>query len=244
MEASGADQEEACLMAVVQRERSVERPPSLGDLPGLDSAQPGASSWEPPASLATQDADTNVPSMSDPRIVPHHGVTPTLASDVFIADTARVIGDVHMGPGSSLWYGAVLRGDVFHIRLGARVNIQDMAMVHVTHDRFPTLIEDDVTVGHKAMLHGCTVKRGALIGMGAMVMDEAVIGEEALVAAGAVVTPGTLVEPRWLMVGSPARPRRELRPEELLRLRRSAEHYAALAQGYRDEGHGALGGSS
>jgi carbonic anhydrase/acetyltransferase-like protein (isoleucine patch superfamily) len=182
--------------------------------------------------------------MLDPRIVSHHGVVPTLASDVFIADTARVIGDVHMGPGSSLWYGAVLRGDVFHIRVGARVNIQDMAMVHVTTDRFPTLIEDDVTVGHQAMLHGCTIKRGALIGMGAMIMDQAVIGEEALVAAGAVVTPGTIVEPRTLMVGSPARPRRPLGPEELENLAWSARHYAELAHGYRAGGHGVLGGGS
>mgnify|MGYP001312701668 CR=1 FL=1 len=181
--------------------------------------------------------------MSDPRIVPHHGVTPTLADNVFVADTARVIGDVHIGEGSSVWYGAVLRGDVFHIRIGARVNIQDMTMIHVTTDRFETTIEDDVTIGHKAMLHGCTIRRGALIGMGAMIMDQAGIGEEAMVAAGAVVTPGTQVEPRTLMVGAPARARRALREDELDNLRWSAQHYAELAAGYQASGQGLPGGT-
>ena len=179
--------------------------------------------------------------MSDPRIVPHHGVTPRLAPGVFVADTARVIGDVEIGEASSIWYGAVVRGDVFHIRIGARVNIQDMTMVHVTTDRFATVIEDDVTVGHKAMLHGCTIRRGALIGMGATVMDEAVIGEEAMVAAGAVVTPGTVVAPRTLMVGAPARPRRLLSPEELDNLRGSAGHYAELAASYGSPGSSEAG---
>jgi carbonic anhydrase/acetyltransferase-like protein (isoleucine patch superfamily) len=179
--------------------------------------------------------------MSDPRIVPHHGVTPSLAPSVFVADTARVIGDVEIGEASSIWYGAVVRGDVFHIRIGARVNIQDMTMIHVTTDRFATVIEDDVTVGHKAMLHGCTIRRGALIGMGATIMDQAVIGEEAMVAAGAVVTPGTEVPPRTLMVGAPARPRRSLSEEELDDLRRSASHYAALAQTYTASGNGEAG---
>ena len=179
--------------------------------------------------------------MSDPRIVSHHGVTPSLAPSVFVADTARVIGDVEIGEASSIWYGAVVRGDVFHIRIGARVNIQDMTMIHVTTDRFATVIEDDVTVGHKAMLHGCTIRRGALIGMGATIMDQAVIGEEAMVAAGAVVTPGTEVPPRTLMVGAPARPRRSLSPEELDDLRWSASHYAALAQTYMAPVNGEAG---
>ena len=181
---------------------------------------------------------TRVSPMADPRIVTHRGVTPTFGEDVFVADTARVIGDVVMGPQCSVWYGTVIRGDVFHIRIGARVNIQDMTMIHVTTDRFETRIEDDVTIGHKAMLHGCTVGRGALIGMGATVMDRAVIGEESIVAAGAVVTPGTVVEPRTLVVGSPARPRRALREDELADLRKSASHYVDIAAVYLSEGHG------
>jgi carbonic anhydrase/acetyltransferase-like protein (isoleucine patch superfamily) len=182
--------------------------------------------------------------MADPRIVTHRGVTPSLGQDVFVADTARIIGDVHLGPQCSVWYGTIIRGDVFHIRIGARVNIQDMTMIHVTTDRFETRIEDDVTIGHKAMLHGCTIGRGALIGMGATVMDQAVIGEEAIVAAGAVVTPGTLVEPRTLVVGSPARPRRALREDELENLRSSASHYVDIAATYLAEGHGLTEGGA
>lgn len=182
--------------------------------------------------------------MDDPRIVTHHGVTPTFGQDVFVADTARVIGDVVLGPQCSVWYGTVIRGDVFHIRIGSRVNIQDMTMIHVTTDRFETRIEDDVTIGHKAMLHGCTIGRGALIGMGATVMDQAVIGEESIVAAGAVVTPGTIVEPRTLVVGSPARPRRPLRDDELENLRRSASHYVDIAATYLADGHGQTGATS
>ena len=111
-------------------------------------------------------------------------------------------------------------------------------MIHVTTDRFATEIGDDVTIGHKAMLHGCTIGRGALIGMGATVMDEAVIGEESIVAAGAIVTPGTVVPPRTLVVGSPARPRRPLRDEELEQLRLSASHYVHIASTYLEQGHG------
>ncbi len=176
--------------------------------------------------------------MSDPRIVTYGSATPTLGEDVFVADTARVIGDVVLGPRCSVWYGTVIRGDVHHIRIGARVNLQDMTMIHVTTDRFATEIGDDVTIGHKAMLHGCTIGRGALIGMGATVMDEAVIGEESIVAAGAIVTPGTVVPPRTLVVGSPARPRRPLRDEELEQLRLSASHYVHIASTYLAQGHG------
>jgi len=184
---------------------------------------------------------TRVLLMTDPRIVTYQGVAPTFGEDVFVADTARVIGDVVLGPQCSVWYGTVIRGDVFPIRIGARVNIQDMSMIHVTTDRYATEIGDDVTIGHKAMLHGCTVRRGALIGMGATVMDQAVIGEEAIVGAGAVVTPGTIVEPRTLVVGAPAKPRRALREEELAFLRYSASHYADIASNYLADGHGRVG---
>ncbi|MGM0574986.1 MAG: gamma carbonic anhydrase family protein [Myxococcota bacterium] len=178
--------------------------------------------------------------MGDPRMLSHHDVTPTLGRDVFVADTARIIGDTRVGDGSSIWFGTVLRGDVHHIRVGRRVNIQDLCMVHVTTATHPTLIEDDVTVGHRVVLHGCTVKRGALVGMGAVVMDEAVIGEEAMVGAGALVTPGTVIEPRTLAVGAPARARRGLTDEELRSLRESAAHYEALAASYLARGVGAV----
>ena len=176
--------------------------------------------------------------VNEPYLIPHHGTCPDVANDVFIADTARVIGDVVLGEGTSVWYGAVIRGDVFHIRIGRRVNIQDLTMVHVTTDRYATVIEDDVTVGHRAILHGCTIKRGALIGMGAIVMDGAVVGEGAMIAAGALVTPKTEVAPNTLWIGSPARMKRPLSEEEQAHLAQSAEHYYNLSQTYRTQGLG------
>lgn len=167
-------------------------------------------------------------------VLDHHGVTPTIGPRVFIADTARVIGDVHIGEASSIWYGSVVRGDVHHIRIGARVNIQDLSVLHVTSGRHPTVVGDDVTVGHRAILHGCTIEARALVGMGATVMDQAVVGEESMVGAGALVTPGTVVPPRTLMIGSPARPTRLLSDAELIWLRESAQHYVALAATYLD----------
>lgn len=173
-----------------------------------------------------------------PSILPHHGVLPTLGQRVFVADTARIIGDVVLGDACSVWFGTVIRGDVFHIRIGARVNIQDMTMIHVTTGRSATVVGDDVTIGHRATLHGCTVERGALIGMGAIVLDDATVGEEAMVAAGALVPPGATIPPRTLAVGVPARPKRDLRPDELEHVRGSAAHYVRIAGTYLDAGIG------
>jgi len=169
----------------------------------------------------------------DPRIHSYNGLWPTVGADVFIADTARVIGDVHLGDGTSVWYGTVVRGDVFPIRVGKRVNLQDLTVVHVTTGRFATLIEDDVTVGHRAIIHGATVRSGALIGMGAIIMDGAEVGAEAMVGAGALVTPGTVIPPAMLAVGSPAKAVRALRPDELAKMRMSAPHYFEIAAAYR-----------
>ena len=126
-----------------------------------------------------------------------------------------MVGDVEIGEDSSVWYGAVLRGDVHSIRVGARSNIQDQSTIHVTRDLYPAAIGDEVTVGHRAVVHGCRVHDGALVGIGAIVLDGAVIGEGAWVAAGALVTPGTVVEPRTLVAGVPARPIRALAADEL-----------------------------
>jgi gamma-carbonic anhydrase len=174
-------------------------------------------------------------STGDPRILSHHGVTPVLGPGVFVADTARVIGDVSVGADSSIWFGSVVRGDVFHVRLGERVNVQDGSVLHVTTGRHACVVEDDVTVGHRAVLHGCTVRRGALIGIGAIVMDGAEVGQEALVGAGALVPPGMVVEPRTLVMGAPARVRRDVSAEELAWLRGSSGRYVALARSYREE---------
>jgi len=179
---------------------------------------------------------------TDPRFVAYDGVEPTVAPDVFVADTARVIGDVTLGAGSSVWYGTVVRGDVFPIRVGERVSLQDGTIVHVTTGRFATTIGDDVTVGHRAVLHGCTVEDGALIGMNAVVMDEAVIGAGAMVAAGALVTPGTVIPPGMVAMGSPARPVRPLRDNERAFLTYSASHYVDIAATYLAQGDGRVEG--
>jgi carbonic anhydrase/acetyltransferase-like protein (isoleucine patch superfamily) len=148
---------------------------------------------------------------------------------------ATVIGDVTIGPASSIWYGVVIRGDVNFIRIGERTNVQDNTVIHVTAATHPTFIEDDVTIGHQAIVHGCHVKRGALIGLGSRLMDGAEVGESALVGAGALVPPGFVVPPRTLVTGVPCRIRRELTPEELQGLVHSAAHYVKLAERYQAE---------
>jgi gamma-carbonic anhydrase len=139
---------------------------------------------------------------------------PRLAPDVFVAPTAVVVGDVELAEGVSIWYGAVLRGDVGTIRIGKHTNVQDLACIHVTGGVSDTLIGADVTIGHTAIIHGATVADRALIGMGSIVLDGAVIGEEAVVAAGAVVPPGMIVPPRTLVRGKSAKVIRELTADE------------------------------
>jgi carbonic anhydrase/acetyltransferase-like protein (isoleucine patch superfamily) len=154
-------------------------------------------------------------------------LTPRIDPSAWIAPGACVVGDVELGPDTSVWYGAVLRGDVERISIGARTNLQDQCTVHVTRDRFPTRIGEDVTVGHRAVVHGCTVGDGALIGIGAIVLDGAAVGEGALVGAGAVVTPGMVIAPGVLVMGVPARVVRDLsqaeREEQVQRARQYVE---------------------
>jgi gamma-carbonic anhydrase len=133
------------------------------------------------------------------------GFTPRFGNDPFLAETAVVIGDVVMGEKCSVWYNAVVRGDVNSIRIGDRVNIQDGAVLHCTYERAALTIGNDVSIGHNAIVHGCTVHDKVLIGMGAIVMDHAVIGEGSVIAAGAVVLQNTIVEPGSLMAGVPAK---------------------------------------
>ncbi len=171
--------------------------------------------------------------MSSPVILPFKGVQPQLAEDVFVAPTACVLGDVHIGAGSSVFFGAVLRGDVHHIRIGELTNIQDGAVGHVTTGRHPLIIGNRVTVGHRAILHGCTVGDEALVGMGSIILDGAVIEPGAMVAAGAVVSPGKVVESGWLWAGVPARPVRKLTQEETTYLAWSAQHYQQVAATFR-----------
>lgn len=143
------------------------------------------------------------------------GIFPTYDATNFIAETASVIGDVHLGADASIWFGATVRGDVHRIRIGARSNIQDNAVVHVTHGTSPTHIGTGVTVGHSAIIHGCTIEDDVLIGMGAIILDLAVIGRGSIIGAGALVTGGVIIAPGSLVLGSPAKVVRPLRPEEI-----------------------------
>lgn len=161
------------------------------------------------------------------------GVTPKLGRDVYVAPNATVIGDVEIGDESSLWFGVVVRGDVFPIRIGARTNVQDNAVIHVTTGKSATTIGDDVTVGHLALLHGCTIGNGCLVGMGSIVLDDAVVGAESFIAAGALVTPGTVVPPRAMMMGRPARKVRTLEETDLENMRRAAAEYVQNARDFR-----------
>lgn len=169
-------------------------------------------------------------------LIPFGPHAPRLAPGVHVQPGAQIIGDVEIGADSSIWFNVVLRGDVHYIRIGARSNIQDNVTVHVTTGTWPTLVGDDVTVGHGAILHGCRIGNRCLIGMGAIVMDNAQIGDDCLVAAGALVTPGTVIPPGHLVLGSPAKVGRVLRPGEHEHIARSARGYVELAASYRRQG--------
>ena len=160
------------------------------------------------------------------------GIIPTIATSAYIEETAAVIGDVVIGSESSVWFNAVVRGDVHSIRIGHRTNIQDLCLLHVTDDTYPLTLGDDITVGHHAVLHGCTIKARVLIGMGAVIMDGAVIEEDCIVGAGALVTERMQVPPKSLILGTPARVRRSLTDDELRWIKESALNYIRYAQYY------------
>ncbi|SPP64055.1 gamma carbonic anhydrase family protein [Nitrospira lenta] len=163
------------------------------------------------------------------------GIKPTIPDSCFIEDTAVVIGDVVLGEQCSVWFNAVIRGDVHHIRIGSRTNVQDLCMLHVTHDTHPLIIGNEVTIGHSVVLHGCTIKDRVLVGMGAIVMDGAVIGEDSVVGAGALVVEGTVVPPKSVILGSPGRVRRGASEAELAWIKESAANYVKYARQYMDD---------
>ena len=169
-------------------------------------------------------------------ILPYKGTVPTIATDAFIAQNAVIVGDVVIDSQSSIWYGCVLRGDVNSIRVGKRTNIQDGTIVHVTSQRFACVIGANVTVGHAAILHGCTLEDDCFVGMGATVMDGAIVESGGMVAAGALVTPGKIVKKGELWAGSPAKFMRTLTADDLAYFPVSAAHYAEVAWNYIVEG--------
>ena|SRR5579883_2209453 len=162
----------------------------------------------------------------------YNGVRPRLGRGVFVAENAAVIGDVEIGDDSSIWYATTVRGDVMPIRIGARTSIQDGTVVHVTSERFGTVIGSDCTIGHAAVIHACTVEDRCLVGMGAILLDGCVIGRGSFVGAGALVTPGTHIPPGSLVLGSPAKVKRPVDVHETEAIEYGARHYVELARRY------------
>jgi carbonic anhydrase/acetyltransferase-like protein (isoleucine patch superfamily) len=159
-------------------------------------------------------------------------ITPKIHESAFIAEDAVIIGDVEIGAEASVWYGSIIRGDVNFIRIGARTNIQDACVIHVSRETHSTVLEEEITVGHRVTLHGCYVETGCLIGIGAIILDGARIGRNSLVAAGSLVTPGTQIPERSLVMGSPARVKRQLADEEVKDLKKFWQNYVLLSQMY------------
>lgn len=158
---------------------------------------------------------------------------PRIDAAAFVASSADVVGDVTLGPGVSVWYGCVLRGDVAPIRIGTNTNIQDLTVVHVDED-CPAVVGDRVGIGHRAIIHGCEIEDDSLIGMGAIILSGAVIGRGSLVAAGAVITEGMKVPPKSLVVGVPGKVVREVDGELRKRIDQTVEHYLVLGEGHRE----------
>ncbi|MBI5194556.1 MAG: gamma carbonic anhydrase family protein [Nitrospirae bacterium] len=165
-------------------------------------------------------------------IKPYKGIHPKIHPTVFIVESAVIIGNVEIGEYSSVWFNAVVRGDVNYIRIGDRTNIQDICMLHVTKNTHPLILGSDITVGHSVTLHGCTIKDRCLIGMGATILDGAVIGEDCIIGAGALVTEGAVIPPGTLAIGMPAKPKRDLTDAEKARIRQSAQNYIDYSKTY------------
>lgn len=169
-----------------------------------------------------------------PVILPVKGIQPEFGKDCFIAPNATIVGDVIMGDGCSVWFNAVVRGDVNSIRIGNKVNIQDGAVIHCTYEKTKTIIGDNVSIGHNAIVHGCTVDDNVLIGMGAIVMDNAHIGSNTIIAAGAVVLEGTQVEPGTIYAGVPAKKVKEISMELVNgEINRIANNYIMYASWFK-----------
>ncbi len=168
-------------------------------------------------------------------IRPFRGVHPQIHPTAYVEPSAEVIGDVHLGEEASIWCNCTVRGDIHYIRIGDRSNVQDNSVIHVQNGTHPTVLEDEVTVGHNVTLHGCYVERGSLIGIGAIVMDGVRVGAQSLVAAGSLLSPGTQIPPRSLVMGAPARVKRPLTDEEVAALNLFWQHYIEYTRAYLSE---------
>ena len=168
-------------------------------------------------------------------IRPFRGGYPQIHPTAFIADSAQVIGDVHIGEESSVWFNTTVRGDMYYIRIGNRTNVQDNCVIHTRTGEHATILEDEVTVGHSVTLHGCYIERGSLIGIGSVVLDDVHVGTQSLVAAGALISPGTVIPPRSLVMGMPAKVKRPLTDEEVAGLELYWKNYVEYARLYLAE---------
>lgn len=172
-------------------------------------------------------------SIDSPNILTFEGHEPQLAPDAFVAPGAFVMGQVTLGAQSNIWYNCVLRGDVMPITVGARTNIQDLSMIHVSTGTFSCHIGDDVTIGHKATIHGCIIGNGCLIGMGAIILDGAVIEDHCLIAAGSIIPPGKRIPSGSVVMGAPGKVKRTLTEAQIQHHYASAHHYVELAERHR-----------
>ena len=168
-------------------------------------------------------------------ILPVHGIQPEIPADCFVADNATIVGDVVLGKGCTVWFTAVIRGDVHRIRIGDETNIQDGAVLHCTYQQAPLSIGSRVSIGHQALVHGCTVEDDVLIGMGAIVMDHAVVGAGCIIAAGAVVLENTVCEPGYLYAGVPARRIKPVTEQQRAGMLRTAANYQLYASWFAEE---------
>jgi carbonic anhydrase/acetyltransferase-like protein (isoleucine patch superfamily) len=167
-------------------------------------------------------------------IRPFRGISPQIHPTAFVDPSAQVIGDVQLGEQASIWCNCTVRGDIHYIRIGDRSNVQDNSVIHVRNGTHPTILEEEVTVGHSVTLHGCYVERGSLIGIGAIVLDDARVGADSLVAAGSLLSPGTIIPPRSLVMGFPAKVKRELSDQEVAGLKLFWQNYVEYTKEYLD----------
>lgn len=167
-------------------------------------------------------------------IVEYKGKKPKIDPSVFIAENAMIIGDVSIGPATNIWFNCIVRGDNNYIRIGKGCTIQDASVLHIVKDLHTLILEDEVVLGHRVVVHGCHVGRGSLIGIGAIVLDGAVIGEESIIGAGSVVSPKNVIPPRSLAMGTPARVIRKLDEKDVLKIQGISQEYRELMEVYAD----------
>ncbi len=172
------------------------------------------------------------------KITPFKGAWPKIDDSAYIFHGAQIVGDVEIAADASIWHNCVLRGDVNYIRIGKRTNIQDGSVIHVSTHTYPTIVGDDVLVGHMVLLHGCVLKDNSFVGMGAIVMDNATVETDGMLAAGAMLTPGKTVKSGELWAGRPAKFMRKLSDEEITKNRKMAEHYRKLAEQHLTDAKG------